>query len=189
MNFVAPAQSLSMSRGIVFLGVCVLHIALLVAIIATRPFRALRETPVSAVMMLDEAPASLRAPNIAPNFEIVEPTIDPPVIDAVPLIDDPESESEAINSAPILATSVPDEIAHVLARRAGLYSGQHVTVVLRIEVLPTGRAGVVTVDRSGGNADIDAAATEYAQGLTWLAGRRNGVTSAIVVRMAVHLAG
>jgi TonB family protein len=58
------------------------------------------------------------------------------------------------------------------ARRAHVRAGHPITVVLIVTVLEDGRAGSVDVRRSSGNANIDAAAVDYALELRWIPGTR-----------------
>jgi TonB family protein len=73
------------------------------------------------------------------------------------------------------------------ARSAGLHKGEAASVVLTVEVLPSGSAGVVTVARSGGSATIDAAAVAYVRALRWIAARSKGEPIAMRILFGVSL--
>lgn len=72
-------------------------------------------------------------------------------------------------------------------REAALAPGQGATVVLRVEVLDTGKPGRIEVDVSSGNAGIDEAAVGYARTQRWYAGRTTGAPRTMWIRWAVRL--
>jgi TonB family protein len=73
------------------------------------------------------------------------------------------------------------------AVRAGLAAGQGATVVLRIEVKDDNELGRISVEVSGGSAEIDAAAIAYARSMSWVGAVINGNPVTMQVRYAVHL--
>jgi TonB family protein len=73
------------------------------------------------------------------------------------------------------------------AQAAGLLPGEGATVVLRIEVLPDGDIGQVVVDTSGGSAQVDAQAVQFARAQRWISGAEQGVSKSMWMRWAVRL--
>lgn len=110
------------------------------------------------------------------------------VVDPVPIAFEVNADAP-INAAPMLATEVPSELLKELSQRAGLAQDEQVTVLVRIEVLPSGVAGAVTVEIPRDREAVIAAAIAYVRRLVWVPGYRAGEPTPTVIRMAVHLAG
>ncbi len=72
-------------------------------------------------------------------------------------------------------------------KEAALLPGEGATVVLRVEVLETGKPGRIEVDASSGSRRIDQAAINYARTQRWYAGRANGIPHAMWIRWGVRL--
>jgi TonB family protein len=164
-----------------------IHAVVIVGLVVSVSAPAALSSMVSSVVLLTSASPPLQAPNLAPTVTDDEPVIKLPAPELV-IDDDDAATSGALYSAPVLVTSVTEEVQSQLAQRAGLSTGQSATVVLRIQVLAHGRAGDVAVERTGGSEAIDAAAIEYVRQLTWMAGRRGGEPVAMTIRLAVNLA-
>lgn len=93
-------------------------------------------------------------------------------------------------SATVSAPSLRPDNAISLApfiTQAGLLPGEGATVVLRIEVLPSGNPGVIAIDASSGSRQIDQAAINYARQHRWYAGRAGDTPIAMWIRWGVRL--
>ena len=73
------------------------------------------------------------------------------------------------------------------ARAAGLLAGQGATVVLRVEVLPTGDVGRVEIDVSCGESRVDSAAVAYIRSLAWIPGMVDGEPVTLWLRWPVRI--
>jgi TonB family protein len=88
-------------------------------------------------------------------------------------------------------------VAHPTARidpamigaAAGLLAGEQATVVLRVEILPSGEVGQVVTELSSGSRAVDAAVEEYVRTLNWVAGRADGRPEAQWIRWGIQLLG
>lgn len=173
-------------RAAIFLAVLLAHGLLVIGLRLATTARASAELPVTAAFFLVTPPVQFAAPPLVPTVADTEPEVNL-TLPLLPVEVEASGASEAVHSAPVLATAVPSDIRGRLAQQAGLLAGQSVTVVVRVQVLPTGQAGVVAIEQSGGSALIDAAALEYVRLLSWIAGRRAGEATAMTIRMAVNL--
>jgi TonB family protein len=119
------------------------------------------------------------------SFTAAEP---PPAL----LIDHPDIDATVAHNrgagvtAPTLKISNASDMAPYV-RQAALLHGEGATVVLRIEVLPTGIPGRIEIDVSSQSRQIDQAATAYARTRRWYAGRASGTPQVMWIRWAVRL--
>jgi hypothetical protein len=124
-----------------------------------------RQTTVSFI-----EPARVPDAVILPEVRLASPTLDKTRITNV-VFDDPDANLLAgiigPASAPQLDPAVVvDPIRYAL--RAGLNTGEAITVILAVEVLVDGSAGQVIVVTGTGNSLIDRAAIDYARSLRWI---------------------
>lgn len=124
------------------------------------------------------------------------PTPDAPLIrvpiDSIPMeIPDLAIErTETILGAGRMAAHPTIEVdARPYAVRAGLRPGEAATVVLRVQVMPSGELAAVVTELSSGSSAIDATAAEYVRALGWVAGRIDGIPEAQWIRWGVTLQG
>ena len=73
------------------------------------------------------------------------------------------------------------------AREAGLLAGQTASVVVTVEVLADGSAGVVEVTRGSGDPAVDEAAVAYCRQLHWIPGTREHHAETMRVTLPVTL--
>lgn len=122
------------------------------------------QTTVSVIM-----PAGTHDTVILPAMHLLSPTLDQTITNVS--FEDPNADLVPGITGPASApqpdpTVVVDPAPYAL--RAGLNTGEAVTVVLVVEVLVDGSAGQVIVVTGTGNSMIDAAAMEYARSLRWI---------------------
>lgn len=122
----------------------------------------------------------------------------PEVVVTVPYI---ESVTFEDISTPFIERDMPtysssprvDELQTVdedaFSRMAGLLAGESAIVVLRIEVLASGRTGRVVVDVSSGRQAVDAAAIAMAREKKWIAGVVRGEAHDAWIRIGIRLSG
>ena len=91
----------------------------------------------------------------------------------------------ASTSAPSLDKQHQSDMTPYIAQ-AALLPGEGASVVLRVEVLPTGEPGRVEVDVSSGSRQVDQAAVDYARSQRWIAGRIDGVPQPMWIRWGVQ---
>ena len=144
----------------------------------------------SSVMVIELL--SDRSAEMVPS--VSEPILDNPSLSLAPPPDfgmDPEPPGDRgvhTISLPQVDVTAPVDVS-MYATSAGLSSGQHVYVVLLVEVLNDGSVGDVQVRASGGNSTIDAAALKYARALHWRAGTLDGNPASMRALLGVNLRG
>jgi TonB family protein len=112
-----------------------------------------------------------------------------PSLTQIQFTDSLEDESPGVTgpaSAPRLSHFQTADVT-TYARRAHVRAGHPITVVLVVTVGEDGRAGSVDVRRGSGNANIDAAAVDYALALRWIPGTRNQQPRSMRVLLPVVL--
>ncbi len=181
----AYAHSTSTSRWAILSLVVTGHAGLLAIFLGTLSHDATPPVFVASAVVKSEAVVELSAPSLTNKLLTIPIAVRLSL--AMPQIDAAASETDAQNSAPVLASVVPEEMRLALAQRAGLHAQEQVTVLLRIEILATGQVGEVVVERSGGTPAMDAAAMDYVRMLHWIAGRRGGEPAACIIRWGVRL--
>jgi hypothetical protein len=159
MSSLAMTPSMPTSRWVACLAVVVCHVGLLAVFLATNTEFSKPAVMVNAAMLSVEPAVEISAPILRPA--LLTPAVHTEISLEVPLLDEPANETDAQNSAPVLASEVPEDERLALARRAGLQAQEQVTVLLRIEVLATGQVGEVVVERTGGTPAIDAASRRF----------------------------
>jgi TonB family protein len=119
-------------------------------------------------------PARAHDAAILPEMHLLSPTLDQTITNVT--FEDPDADLVPGIIGPSSApqpdlTVVVDPAPYAL--RAGLNTGEAVTVILAVEVLADGSAGQVIVVTGTGNSMIDAAAMEYARSLRWIPATMN----------------
>jgi TonB family protein len=143
---------------------------------------------VTAVPVIEKRHISAVVP--LPEVRLLTPTVDSTSLTFISF-DDPDAG--LINgitgptSAPQLDPSVGIDAARYAAR-AGLTTGDAVTVVLAFEVLTDGSAGAITIVNSTGDSAIDAAAIDYARALKWIPGTVDRRARVMLIHFALTLA-
>lgn len=99
-----------------------------------------------------------------------------------------EGEVIAFSSAPRLETSSPVEMERY-AKEAGLRENETALVVLRLEILASGKTGCILVEVSSGREQVDAAAKALAAEQRWIAGTVDGKAQDAWIRWGVRLQG
>ena len=178
----------SVPRALLLFCVAVTHLAMILLLASRNPLPArVVRAPLIAMLLAEPPAVSAVAPAIQPALIYPMPlVIEPPNI---VVIDEPGSDMlpEAQFAAPQWMSSSNDDLRS-MARAAGVSEGANATVVLRVEVLPSGAPGIVSVEVSSGDSHIDAVAIAYAQSQRWLPGMISGMPVAMRVRWAVHVA-
>ena len=161
---------------------------MLLWLIAPQKYMLIRvaQAPLIVTLMSASQPSVASIPELKPA--LIEPTsvaIAPPEF---VVIEEPNDNAPpmARYAAPQWLSSATSDIG-ALARDAGLADGTVATVVLRVQVLPTGSPGQIFVDVGSGDARVDVVAVAYAQTQRWLPGMINGVAAAMQIRWAVHV--
>ncbi|MEO8377728.1 MAG: energy transducer TonB, partial [Candidatus Sumerlaeota bacterium] len=130
----------------------------------------------SAVSNLDLSMLMIRSESPLDSVNIPTPTM---------TYDAPRNPGATV-SAPSLRPDNAVSLSPFLAQ-AGLRIGEGATVILRIEVLPTGEPGAIAIDVSSGNFQVDQAAIGYARQQRWYAGREGDTPQSMWIRWGVRL--
>ncbi|HPF27868.1 MAG TPA: hypothetical protein PK159_14885 [Steroidobacteraceae bacterium] len=131
-------------------------------------------------------PVAVATPLNVDSIAVAEPDVLIELEDVSLSLADMPGPGNAENAAPVLDSSLAID-ARPFAVQAGLVGGDEATIVLMVEVLADGQPGAIAVERSGGTAEIDAAAIDYARSLRWVPGRVGGIATSMKVRFGVHL--
>jgi TonB family protein len=124
-----------------------------------------------------------------PEMHLLSPTVDQTITNVS--FEDPDADLVPGIIGPASAPQ-PDPAVVVdptpFALRAGLNTGESVTVILTFEVLVDGSVGQVTVVTGTGSSLIDAAAMDYARSLRWIPATTNRRATVRRINFPVTLA-
>jgi TonB family protein len=133
---------------------------------------------------------SMQIPLPNPPLRFIEPVIDPPPLPALRFEDDIFAQSSSNSVIPFIPPRLDPELlpdSSSYAAQAGLSIGSSATVLFALDISDTGFVTAAFVQKSSGNAQVDAAAIEYAKTLRWIPGTMNGSPHAMRIRFATTL--
>jgi TonB family protein len=158
--------------------------------LSTHERQALGSTQPTLTAYIIERPA-IPEPPLVPGTSLIGPQIELSLPDLA-LGDERgmDAGSAQGSASPFVAPRIDPETRIDIAPyavRAGLAPGRAAAVVLMVEVLADGSVGNIAVERSTGDAAIDAAAMDYVRAASWIPGNLQGQPTAMRIRFAVTL--
>ncbi len=180
-------------RALMALGVALVHVGVLGLLVCWAPLPSSMRLDASSSdswIVTFPPPPSLKTGDVPlPVLHLSSPHPTQPTLVNV-TFEDPDAD---IVPGVTAATSAPhpdpaDRIDETLfALRAGLMTGESVTIVLRVDVLPDGSIGDVSVQSSSGNPAADLEALALARARRWIPGTLHQHAVAMRIQYVVTL--